>query len=116
MPAIIETAVSTLLSRCTSRRQAAGESSLIVLERSLAVVVARVFHHAGLGAEARHHRHLAREAGAEGVDGLDAQAVGDLRRSGCPSAPAARISAAALMVKVMATISSGFSTVFSSSM
>ena len=33
-----------------------------------------------------------------------------------PLSTRARISAAALMVKVMATISSGFSTVFSSSM
>ena len=40
-------------------------------------MVASVFDHAGLGAEAGDHRHLAREAGAEGVDGLDTEAMGD---------------------------------------
>ncbi len=42
------------------------------------IEVARVLDDLGLGAEAGEHRHLARERGAERVDGLDAQAVGDL--------------------------------------
>jgi hypothetical protein len=48
-------------------------------EGSFPVVLVRVLDDAGLGAEARHHRHLARERGAEGVDGLDAETVGDSR-------------------------------------
>jgi hypothetical protein len=42
-------------------------------------VLARVLDNPGLRAEARHDRHLARERGAESVDGLDAQAVREVR-------------------------------------
>ena len=46
--------------------------------RRFEVELARVFDDLGLRAEARQHRHLPRERGAEGVDGLDAKAVRDL--------------------------------------
>src|SRR5205823_8943174 len=42
------------------------------------VVLVRVLDDAGLRAEAGDHRHLARERGAEGVDGLDAKAMPDV--------------------------------------
>ena len=42
------------------------------------VVLVRVLDDAGLRAEAGDHRHLARKRGAEGVDGLDAQAMPDV--------------------------------------
>jgi len=46
----------------------------------LEIEIARVLDDIGLRAEARQHRHLPRERGAEGVDGLDAKAVRDLAR------------------------------------
>src|SRR5213076_1753346 len=70
----------------------------------------------GLAAEAREHRHLARERGAQRVDGLDAQAVGDLGSVGNAFSTRLRISAAAFLVKVIARISSGFWTMESSLM
>src|SRR5881296_3151374 len=48
--------------------------------RGLLVEGLRVFDDLGLGTEAGEHRHLPRERGAERVDRLDAQAVGDLGR------------------------------------
>src|SRR5882762_10514338 len=44
------------------------------------IEVARVLDDLGLRAEAGQHRHLPRERGAEGVDGLDPQTVRDLAR------------------------------------
>ena len=47
-------------------------------QRRFAVMLVRVLDDAGLRAESRDHRHLARERGAEGVDGLDAKAMPDV--------------------------------------
>ena len=52
MPASIDDGVRTLLSRCTSRRLGGGRELVEYAERGLPVVVARVFDHAGLRAEA----------------------------------------------------------------
>jgi hypothetical protein len=48
-------------------------------ERRFAIQAGGVLDDLGLRAEAREHRHLARERGAQRVDGLDAQAVRHFR-------------------------------------